>query len=98
MAFFDELEKIGGQARSNSSSWSSSTTEAARVKAPSVETAKAPTVPGKLNAKLVQPASQFGKRHQTYSQPSSATPPSTNPAQGQMARNHPPPNVVFGVR
>jgi hypothetical protein len=98
MAFFDELEKIGGQARSSSSVWASKTTGAPRVKTSGTEAAKAPTVPGKLDTKLVRPASQYGKRQQTYSQPSSVTPPSTNPAQGVMARYHPPPNVVFGVR
>lgn len=98
IAFFDELEKIAGQARALSSSWASKTVGAPRAKLPGLQTAKAPTVPGKLNAKLVRPASQFGKRHQKYSQPSSITPPSTNPALGMQARNQPPPNVVFGVR
>lgn len=98
MAFFDELEKIGGSARSSFSSWSSKTVGAPRSKATGIMAAKAPTVPGKLDSKLVLPASQFGKRHQTYSQPSSVTPPLTNPAQGSVARNQPPPNVVFGVR
>lgn len=98
-AFFDELEKIGEtQARSSSSVWSSKTIGAPRSKLPGTQSPKAPTVPGELNSKLVRPASQFGKRQQEYSQPSSATPPSTNPAQGDMARNQPPPNVVFGVR
>jgi hypothetical protein len=97
-AFFDELEKIGGQARSSSSVWSSKTVGAPKSKSPTVEAAKAPTVPGKLDTKLVRPASQFGERHQTYSQPSTVTPPSTNPAVGSMARHQPPPSVVFGVR
>jgi len=98
MALFDELEKIGAQARSSSSAWSAETIGAPRSKLPGVQSPKAPTVPGELNTKLVRPASQFGKRHQTYSQPSSVTPPSTNPALGAQARNQPPPNVVFGVR
>jgi hypothetical protein len=98
MALFDELEKIGAQARSSSSTWAAKTVGAPRAKLPGTQSPKAPTVPGELNTRLVQPASQYGKRQQTYSQPSSATPPSTNPAQGEMARNQQPPNVVYGVR
>lgn len=99
IALFDELEKIAEQqARSFSSAWSSKTIGAPRAKLPGTQSPKAPTVPGKLNSKLVRPASQFGKRQQTYSQPSSATAPTTNPTQAAAARHKPPPNVVFGVR
>jgi hypothetical protein len=96
-AFYDELEKIGAQARSSSSSWSSQTVSAPRVVAPSAETPKAPTVPSQFSLKNVKPASQFGRR-QKYSQPNATTTPQSNPTQNAEGRMQPPPNVVFGVR
>jgi hypothetical protein len=96
MAFFEELEKIGAQARSSSSTWSPKTVGAPRSKLPGKQAPKAPTAPGKLNVKITKPT-QYGAR-QNYSQPNVETAPSTNPAQGSAQRNTPPPNVVFGVR
>ena len=97
-SFYEELEKIAAvQSRSSSSTWSSKTVGAPRTKLPGKQSPKAPTVPGKLSPKLVQPAAGYGKR-QNYSQPNPATTPETNPAQQAAARQAPPPNVVFGVR
>lgn len=96
-AFFEELEKIGAQARSSESVWTSKTTSAPRSKLPGRQAPKAPTAPGNLGPKVIRPAPQFGKR-QNYSQPNVETPPATNPAQAADARHQPPPNVVFGVR
>ena len=95
-AFSDELEKIATQERVGV--WSPKTIGAPRSKLPGSQAPKAPTAPGKLNAKLVRPAPQFGKRQQTYSQPNPATAPNTNPTQSVAARHKQPPNVVFGVR
>lgn len=97
-AFADELMKIAAtQVRSSSSSWSAKTVGAPRSKLKGIQKPKAPTTPGKLSPKVIKPAAQFGKR-QNYSQPNTAAPPETNPAQQQGLRAIPPPNVVFGAR
>lgn len=96
LAFFGELEKIAEQARSVGT-WSPKTVGAPRSKMPDSQVAKAPTVPGKLNVKIVKPAAKFGPR-QNYSRSNTATAPDSNVLQGADARQTPPPNVVFGVR
>ena len=96
-AFYEELEKIGSQARSYASTWASKTVSSPRVKMPSGKMPKAPTVPKQFSLNNVAPASQFGKR-QHYSQPNPATAPQSNPTQNAAGRMQPPPNVVFGVR
>jgi len=97
VAFFEEMEKIGGQARSSFSVWSSKTVGAPRSKLSGQQAPKAPTAPGKLNVKIVAPGAKLGPR-QNYSQPNVVTAPPANPMQGAGVRNTPPPNVVFGVR
>jgi hypothetical protein len=97
MAFLDEMEKIGGQTRLPGGTFTSQTVGAPRSKLPGAQSPKAPTAPGKLQSKIVSPASKFGKR-QNYSQPNTATPQSTNPIQQEALRQTQPPNVVFGVR
>jgi len=95
VSFLDELTKIAGQARGPQDA--PKTVGAPRTKLPGQQAPKAPTAPGKLSPKLVMPGSKYGKQ-QKYSQPNEETPPITNPEQGAMARQVPPPNVVFGVR
>jgi len=97
MAFWDELEKIGQQARSPGSPFASKTVGAPRAKLPPSQADHAPTLSDNPSPKLVGPASNYGKR-QNYAQPNVATPPMTNPEQGEDVRNTPVPNVVFGVR
>lgn len=96
-AFFEELEKIGAQARSPDSVWAAQTIGAPRSKLPGTQSPKSPTVPGRLSPKVVSPASSYGQR-QNYSQPNSAMTPDTSPMQNIQSRHTPPPNVVFGVR
>lgn len=95
-AFFSELEKISAT-QSRIGQWAAKTVGAPRSKLPGVQMPKAPTAPGKLSPKIVKPGAKYGKR-QKYSQPNTETPPTTSPQQGAMARQLPPPNVVFGVR
>jgi hypothetical protein len=97
MAFWDELEKIGQEARSPDSPFSSKTVGAPRAKVTPAQADRAPTLSGSLSPKLVGPASSYGPR-QNYAQPTAETAPATNPAQGEEARTASPPNVVFGVR
>lgn len=67
-AFFDELDKVAGEARDPNSPWSPKTIGSPRSKLPSVQFPKAPTAPGNMSAKLVKPAGSYGTR-QNYSQP-----------------------------
>jgi hypothetical protein len=97
MAFWDELEKIGMQARSPGSTFASKTVGAPRAKVTPKQMDRAPTLPNNLGPKLVGPNASHGPR-QNYSQPKADIAPATNPMQGAEARQVPPPNVVFGVR
>lgn len=97
LAFYDEMGKIAAAQSRAPGPWSPKTIGAPRSKLPGTQSPKAPTAPGKLDSKLVRPASSYGKR-QNYSHPNQANTPDANPAQNVMARNTPPPNVVFGVR
>ena len=78
-AFFEELEKLGGLARSMDSPWGTKTVGAPRSKIPAAQYPKAPTAPGPMSPKLVTPAAKYGPS-QNYSQPNFATPPTTGVA------------------
>ena len=91
-AFFEELSKVAGEVRAPDSPWVSKTIGAPRAKLTNTQFPKAPTAPGPLNLKLVQPAAKFGPRP-NYSQPNVETPSGANPDIGGMARQQPPPLV-----
>lgn len=75
-AFFDELEKLGGLARSMDSPWGTKTVGAPRSKITPAQFPKAPTAPGPMSPKLVTPAAKYGPS-QNYSQPNFSTPPAS---------------------